>query len=71
MPLTLIGCGQTEPVRGSLPAECYEDTPHAALYAGQEARTALRLERVQLDAANASKARCSAFHDDLQAGGAA
>ena len=44
------------------PAECASDTPHASLTAGQEAAIALRRERAQLDAANASKRRCYDFN---------
>ena len=45
------------------PAECAQDTPHAALVVGQEAVVALRRERAQLDAANASKRRCFLFNE--------
>lgn len=53
---------------GEQPAECGQDTPHAALFAGQEATIALRRERAQLDAANASKRRCYRFNEDQRAG---
>ena len=44
------------------PVECAIDTPHAPLWAGQEAVVALRSEREQLDLANASKRRCYDFN---------
>lgn len=50
-----------------LPAECHRDTPHAALAAGMEARSAIALERRQTSEANASKRRCTAFYDTLKA----
>jgi hypothetical protein len=50
------------------PDECGRSTPHAALFAGQEAMTALSRERAQLDAANASKARCFRFNEDQRSG---
>lgn len=50
------------------PSECSQDTPHAALYAGQEATVALKRERAQLDAANASKRRCNLFSQRQRAG---
>ena len=50
-----------------LPPECHRDTPHAALAAGMEARSAIALERRQTREANASKRRCTAFYDALKA----
>lgn len=53
---------------GDQPSECGQDTPHAALFAGQEATTALRRERAQLDQSNASKRRCWQFNENQRAG---
>jgi hypothetical protein len=50
-----------------LPPECRRDTPHAALAAGMEARSAIALERRQTSEANASKRRCAAFYQNLKA----
>lgn len=50
------------------PDECLQDTPHAPLIAGQDARTALARERLQLDVANASKRRCADHYEDLRNG---
>lgn len=50
------------------PEECGIDTPHAPLFAGQEAITALSRERMQLDAANASKRRCYRFNESQAQG---
>jgi hypothetical protein len=53
---------------GEQPMECGQDTPHATLFPGQEATTALSRERGQLDAANASKRRCFRFNEDERFG---
>jgi hypothetical protein len=63
-----VGVAAAGVVLGEQPTECGIDTPHAALFAGQEATTALSRERAQLDAANASKRRCYRFNEDQRAG---
>jgi len=63
-----VGLAAAGIVLADQPAECGIDTPHAALFAGQEATTALSRERAQLDAANASKRRCYRFNEDQRAG---
>jgi hypothetical protein len=50
------------------PAECSQSTPHASLVVGQETVVALRRERMQLDAANASKQRCYLFNESQAEG---
>lgn len=53
------GEAQADQTLQPLPAECYQDTPHAPLAAGQEVRSVLARERHQLDLANGSKRRCT------------
>lgn len=50
-----------------LPPECHQDTPHAPLAAGMEARSVIVRERAATDAANASKRRCVGFYGTLKA----
>lgn len=49
---------------GPQPTECATDTPHAPLRVGLDPLNVLKLERGQLDKANASKARCHQFNED-------
>lgn len=58
-----VGVAAAGLVLADQPDECGIDTPHAPLFAGQEALTALSRERMQLDAANASKRRCYRFNE--------
>ena len=51
----------------AMPPECHQDTPHAPLAAGMEARSVIVRERAATDAANASKRRCVGFYDTLRA----
>lgn len=78
MTLTLTSCGNDKAVREAatkigiasakvnlspLPDECGRDIPHAPLVKGTEVLSVLKLERRQLDRANASKQRCNNFHN--------
>ncbi|KFL31749.1 hypothetical protein JP75_06725 [Devosia riboflavina] len=63
-----IGAAAAQVTLEPQPGECAVDTQHAPLFVGQEAIVALRLERVQLDAANASKRRCYLFNQNLANG---
>lgn len=63
-----IGAAAAQITLEPQPGECGVDTEHARLYPGQEAVVALRLERAQLDAANASKRRCYLFNQILADG---
>lgn len=65
---TRVGVAAAGITLGQQPAECGIDTPHASLFVGQEATTALSRERAQLDAANASKWRCYQFNQNQRAG---
>lgn len=49
---------------GPQPTECATDTPHAPIRVGLDPLNVLKLERGQLDKANASKARCYQFNED-------
>lgn len=51
---------------GPQPAECYEDTPHAALVRGEEQIVLLRRERGQVDKANAKQRRCANYNEALR-----
>lgn len=63
-----VGIAAAGVTLGEQPSECGHDTPHAPLFAGQEATTALSRERGQLDAANASKRRCYRFNENQRVG---
>ena len=63
-----VGAAAAGITLGDQPDECTIDTPHAALFAGQEVTTALSRERGQLDAANASKRRCFRFNENQRVG---
>ena len=49
---------------GKIPVDCYKIEPHAPLYAGVEARTTIKLERIATNNANARTARCVQFIED-------
>lgn len=78
MPLILSSCGDKEALRKAaaeqarataktnlppLPGECDQDVPHAQLVIGLDPLNLLKLERMQLNRSNESKARCVAVHN--------
>ncbi len=50
------------------PDDCARDTPHAALRIGDDARSALKRERAQLDAANDKRRDCYNYNEAVRQG---
>jgi hypothetical protein len=50
------------------PDECGEDTKHAALRVGDDARSALKRERAQLDLANSKRKTCFDYNEAVRQG---
>ena len=78
--ISLVGCSTTDGLTraadqqgriaagigiGPQPAECWINTPHAAVHLGDDAVAVIKRERSQTDKANASKHRCAVANETL------